>query len=236
MKPLLLVKTGSTLPIIAADHGDFEDWFVAGLGVDPSCVQLVQAHLEEPLPGQDEVCGVLVTGSPAMVTDREPWSERAAAWLARAVQDELPVLGVCFGHQLLAHCMGGEVGDCPGGAEVGTVPVTLAPRADDDPLFGGLPGSFPAQTTHWEAVLQPPPGAVALATTAQDTNHAFRLGPRAWGIQYHPEFTPEIMRCYIRERRDKIIAAGQDPDAANRGVSITPQATSVLPRFAALCV
>ena len=59
-------------------------------------------------PHPDEIAGVVVTGSAAMVTDRHPWSERTARWIADN-DGKTPILGVCFGHQCVAHGLGGEV-------------------------------------------------------------------------------------------------------------------------------
>lgn len=234
MRPFLIIKTGCTLPSIAAEQGDFVEWFLAGTGIEPSQSQVVSVCDDEQLPPPEEVRGALITGSPAMVSDREAWSERTAAWLRGAARGDLPLLGVCYGHQLLAHALGGTVGPCRGGAEVGSAAVTLTARGADDALLGALPRTFHAQVTHWESVLELPPGATRLATTAQDDNHAFRHGACAWGVQFHPEFSAEVMRGYIDKRGDKIQAAGQDPKAAMAGVRDTPEAASVLKRFASL--
>ena len=222
------------MPLVRAARGDFEDWFRQGLGLDPSLVRVVKVNEGEVLPDPREALGVLVTGSPAMVTHREPWSEAAAAWLARVVEQGIPVLGVCFGHQLLAHALGGRVGPCQGGAEVGTVEVSLTPDGAGDLLLGAGPGLFGAQASHWESVLELPPGATLLATTPRDRCHAFAVGERAWGVQFHPEFDAEITRSYIKERREKVAEAGYDPDALMAYVRETPNAAALLPRFAAL--
>ena len=92
-----------------------------------------------------------------MVTDREPWSEDTAAWLREAAAAGLPMFGVCYGHQLLAHALGGKVGYNPTGSELGTQTVELLPPAAGDQLLDGLPASFPAQMLHAQTVLQPPP-------------------------------------------------------------------------------
>jgi len=78
MKPLLIVKTGQTLPALRASGEDFEDWIMRGLAIDRGRVLLVNAYADEALPQLDTIAGMIVTGSPAMVTDREPWSERCA--------------------------------------------------------------------------------------------------------------------------------------------------------------
>ena len=70
-----------------------------------------------------------------MVTDREDWSEQTAAWIPRVIASGTPVLGIFYGHQLMAHAMGGVVGNFAAGVELGTVPVTLTDKADKDPLF-----------------------------------------------------------------------------------------------------
>jgi GMP synthase-like glutamine amidotransferase len=150
--PFLILETGRPVPGMRR-HGAFPHLIrtAAGLGrgqVD--VVPVLDGHAPPPPTGY---AGVLVTGSGAMVTDREPWSERTADWLREAAQRGLPMLGICYGHQLIAQALGGEVGWNPNGREMGTVPVRLADVARHDPLFGGLPSEFHAQTTHLQTVL-----------------------------------------------------------------------------------
>ncbi len=104
--------------------------------------------------------------------DRVPWSEVLAAWVAEAVPMGIPVLGVCYGHQLLAHALGGEVDYHPAGPEVGTVPVRLTPAARTDPLFARLPETFYAHATHAQSVLRLPAAAVHLAGNDYEPHHA----------------------------------------------------------------
>ncbi len=234
MKPLLIVKVGQTLDAIARERGDFETWFVDGLGVDPAQVRVADVRRGDALPNPTRLGAVLVTGSAAMVTDRAPWSVRTASWLQGALAVELPLLGVCYGHQLLADALGGLVGPNPRGREIGTVEVRRAPAAGKDPLLSVLPERFQVQNTHVEAVLRLPAGAVRLAASDQDENHAFRVGERAWCVQFHPEMDAAIIRRYIQARADALRAEGLDPDALSRSAQDTPHGRTLLRRFASL--
>ena len=144
---------------------------------------------------------MLVTGSAAFVTDHAEWSERSAAWLRQTAHDDVPVFGICYGHQLIAHALGGQVGDNPTGREMGTVHLDLDPQAADDPLFAGLPARFPAQATHLQSVLQLPDNATLLARSEQDGTHAFRWGERVWGLQFHPEVDEPLIERWRTQRR-----------------------------------
>src|SRR5690606_2484463 len=119
--------------------------------------------------------GAVLTGSGAMVTDRLDWSEATAEWLRGAVAAGLPLLGICYGHQLLADALGGRVADHPDGREVGTIEVERLAAADGDALFDAAPARFRAHATHEQSVLELPPGAVALASSAHDANQAVRF-------------------------------------------------------------
>ncbi|WP_342130422.1 glutamine amidotransferase [Hydrogenophaga sp. OTU3427] len=222
-KPLLILKVGSTHPHIAEQLQDFEHWIQAGLQDPALPVTVVDPREGQALPAPAEIAGVVVTGSHSMVSDREPWSEWTAAWLREAVAADLPVLGICYGHQLLAHALGGEVNDHPQGIELGTVPVTLNATAQDDPLFAGLPEHFDAQAAHRQSVRRLPEGATLLAGNSFEPHHAFRAGPRAWGVQFHPEFGEAATRAYLST------LTGSAPDGAVRPTEI---AASLLPRFA----
>jgi len=234
MRPLVIVKTGSTVPAVAQRRGDFEDWITAGLGLAAQRIRVVVVAEGESLPEPGAVAAAVVTGSSAMVSDCEPWSLRTTAWLADAVAAGLPVLGICYGHQLLAAALGGKVARNPRGREIGTVAVRLTPAAAADVLLGQFPGALRVQTSHQESVIELPPGAVHLASSALDPHHAFRLGRSAWGVQFHPEFDADIMRGYLEARRQEVAAEGLDVEALERGVEDGPDGVAVLRRFAEL--
>jgi GMP synthase (glutamine-hydrolysing) len=132
---------------------------------------------------------------------------------------------------LLAHALGGEVADNPAGRESGTVRIDLHPPAQDDPLFSGLPLTFPVHATHVQTVLRPPQGATVLAKSEQDECHAFRWRDRAWGVQFHPEFATHHMRGYVAFRGEELRKAGRCPDTIAREVTAAPQSRKLLRRF-----
>ncbi|MBN8716210.1 glutamine amidotransferase [Thermomonas sp.] len=228
--PFLILQTGHPTARMRR-HGSFAHWIRVAAGLDRDAAVVVDVEHGEALPERAGFAGVIVTGSAAMVTEHRDWSERSAAWLAEAAQAGLPLLGICYGHQLIAHALGGEVGDNPNGREMGTVAVERLPEAAADPLFAGLPARFSAQVTHLQSVLQPPPGAAVLARSAQDACQAYRWGACAWGVQFHPEFSTLHMRGYIRARRDALRAEGRDPRQLEADVHAAPLARRVLRRF-----
>ncbi|PXX90387.1 glutamine amidotransferase [Marinobacter vulgaris] len=230
MPRVVVLKTGTTYPALRDAFGDFDHWFVARLAPELN-VDVVDVTVDD-LPGRPEDWdGIVITGSPAMVSDREAWSEQTASWLADAIGAEVPVLGVCYGHQLLAHALGGEVGYHPRGRETGTHPVELLDAALDDPLFKGLPRQFPAQLTHRQSVLRLPDSAVLLGHNEFEPHQAFRLGPCAWGVQFHPEFSTDVMRAYLEVQAPDLVKEGLDADALLASVSSAPEASSLLDRF-----
>ncbi len=81
LRTVLIVKMGTTLPSLAKRRGDFDDWIKAPLGLDPNRIRVVKTYEGEELPDPQQLSGIVITGSHAMVTDREDWSERTAAWL-----------------------------------------------------------------------------------------------------------------------------------------------------------
>lgn len=235
--PLLILKTGSTHAHIRDRLGDFEDWIAAGLrSGGATALDIHDAQADGPPATHDRFAGVVLTGSHAMVSDREPWSEALVPWLQAAVAAGTPILGICYGHQLLAHALGGEVAHHPEGVEIGTVTVERRAVSDADPLLGGLPLRFPAQAVHWQSVRSLPAEAVLLAGSAHEAHHAFRVGPRAWGVQFHPEFSDEALRAYLDGLGPTLDREGRDAVQIASTLKPTPEAASVLPRFARLAL
>ncbi|MDH3903035.1 MAG: glutamine amidotransferase [Xanthomonadales bacterium] len=232
MKQIALVKMGCTVDQIRPRHGDFEDWFADGLGV--ANLLQIDVFRNESLPAPDGLAGIVITGSPAMVSAKLDWSERTSRWLHQAVQTNVKILGVCYGHQLLAHALGGVAGTNPAGRQIGTVNSHLIDNIAKDPLLGFLPKRFTAQASHSEVVLQLPPGAQRLATSPLDENFAIRFSENAWGVQYHPEFSAPVMSDYIHYRADALREEGLNPEELMASVTETEEAASVLTKFVEL--
>lgn len=232
MKQIALIKTGCTIDLIKPRHGDFEDWFAEGMGVTD--LLQIDVFREQPLPAAQTLSGVVVTGSPAMVSSRLDWSERTAKWLRKAVGTGLPILGVCYGHQLLAHALGGTVGPNPMGRQIGTVSSQLIDNKCKDKLLGHLPGTFAVQASHSEVVLELPTGAQRLAINPLDRNFAICFAPNTWGVQFHPEFSAPVTSDYIRYRADALREEGISPEQLLTEVTATVEAKTVLKKFVEL--
>lgn len=131
--------------------------------------------------------------------DRAPWLAPTRNLVQQAMSDAAPYFGICLGGQLLAHVGGGEVRGKHGTPEFGSTALALRPEAADDPLFTGLPQHPTAIEHHVDAITRLPDDAVWLATSQNCPYQAFRLGEAAWGVQFHPETTPERISSWSQE-------------------------------------
>lgn len=231
---ILVLVTGQTIPAIAARRGDYPRWIretcAAGAAASPAGPSLTWTNHDvrdatARLPGPLDADAFVITGSSSSVTERAPWMLRTEALVRDVVAAKRPVLGICFGHQLMATALGGEVTRNPLGREMGAMRVE---RVADDDLFAGLPRAFDIHGTHVDAVSRLPPGAELLASTPKDAHAAFRVGDRAWGVQFHPEFDADVMRGYLHARADVLRSEGSNVEtmlarvdgASARGVEI----------------
>lgn len=228
--PFLILETGRPLQPLRR-LGPFSHWIRVAAGLTARETAVCRVIDGERPPSPRLFAGVVVTGSGAMVTEHLDWSEHSAQWLREAANMGLPQFGICYGHQLLAHAFGGEVGFNPRGREMGTVPVELHAQARHDPLFARLPDQVDAHATHLQTVLKPPPHAQVLARSAQDDCQAMRIGESIWGVQFHPEFSTRMMRGYIHARRVELEREGRCHRQLHREVRPAPLAREVLRRF-----
>lgn len=233
MKPLLVVLTGTTVPVVKERFGDFDAHFARAIGDAWKGGWLTVDAREEgrPLPTPKDVAGIVVSGSSSSVTERAPWMLRLEEWLRGAVRDEAPLLGVCFGHQILAQALGGEVRKNPRGRRIGTLRVRIADDGKNDPLLHGVPAELDVNVSHQDHVAVEPPNVRRLVTADHDALHAFSAGPRASGVQFHPEFDGEIVRGYITQRREILENEGLDADALLAKAIDAPCAQSILRNF-----
>ena len=122
----------------------------------------------------------------------------------------VPILGICYGHQLLADILGGKVGYNPKGMEVGTMDIFLTEDGKEDKLLGVLPKNFKGHEAHSQSVLELPRGAKLLAYNENDSVQSFSYDNHIWTTQFHPEFLSNITREYMKFDKEKIINSGKN--------------------------
>jgi len=192
----------------------------------------VELHVVEPWHG-DEVPAtaagydaLLVMGGPQQAYDdgSASWLRATKELLRAAVADRTPTLAVCLGAQLLAEATGGRVGKGAEGLEAGARLVAKRDAAWEDELFRDVPLTPTVVQWHEDAIVDLPPGAVNLASSPRYPHQAFRLGDRAWGLQFHIETTPEMVRHWGAEHGSGVEELGFDPVAlAERAVDELPE-------------
>ena len=236
MACVLIVKTGDAFPEVVDQHGDFETLFIKQLNIALPAhleLQVWDATRQPSAPELNTLAGIVITGSHSMVSEAEPWSEALKPWLKEVLANDIPMLGVCYGHQLMAAAFGGMSDYHPAGRESGTRTVRLTQAGQQDPLFSQLPESFAAHLTHAQSVMQAPQGCTVLAHNSHDAHQALRYGPRQWSVQFHPEFTAPVMRAYLERQRAALRDQGEEPDTLLANITDCQEASSLLRRFLA---
>ena len=207
---VVVIQMGRAPDDIAAVFGDQGEWFKRALVEEKVSLSVCCPANGDPLPHTEHFDLAILSGSWSMVTDREDWSERTRHWILEVIPSGKYLLGVCYGHQLMADALGGHVDYHTLGREIGLKTVSLTAAAREDPLLAMFPQHFEANLSHEQTVVTPPPGAVVLASSAHDPHQILRYGPTAFSVQFHPEFTPSLMRACIMRRAQTLQQSGVD--------------------------
>lgn len=181
-------------------------------------VELVEVRADEgdavPSELPDEVDGLVLLGGSmaAWEDDVAPWLPAERALVRHAVAAGAPVLGVCLGGQVMTLALGGEVTRADV-AEIGLVSLRPGDAAADDPLMSVVADGTPVGQYHIDTMRTLPEGAVLLASSDDCAHQAWRLGDRAWALQFHPEIDAAIMKDWVDDDREAVHERGFDCDA-----------------------
>jgi len=230
-----IIKTGSTFEELKQSAGDFEDWIVEAMDIDAHEAEVWNLETRGELPEGDETRGIIITGSLSNVTENLPWMKKFSPWIQPFLNTSVPVLGICFGHQLLADAFGGKVDFHPRGKEVGSVDIHLNAEGIDDSLFQGIPKTFTGYVCHSQTVTELPKDAVKLAHNSFEQNHAFKLGSNIWGVQFHPEFNATVTRYCVKKLAEDLRSQGLDPEQMYHEVEENGYGKMLLKRFKGMC-
>jgi len=231
MLPILIVKTGETFAEIASAFGDFEDWVMTGFDSSGTNFKIIDARNTHFFPDPLKFSAIVITGSHAMVTERPGWHRHLTEFVCTSREASIPILGICFGHQLLAETFGGHVDFNISGREIGTQKVRLTSQGRRDLLLKGLPREFDVQESHAQEVQEMPPDAVLLATNNHTRVQAFYIEPSIWGVQFHPEFSAAIMQAYVTALWPHLRRESLYPEQIAGKISVTSHSHYILRNF-----
>jgi GMP synthase-like glutamine amidotransferase len=193
--------------------GRLAGWLTGG-GLE---LQVVRPHAGDPLPADLEGYGALVVLGGEQDAYPGPGGERAAPWfpqldglLRKAVRHRVPTLGICLGAQLLAHALGGTVERSAAGPEIGARLVARRDVADQDPIFAAVPFAPDVLQWHRDEIVELPLNTTLLAASTHYPVQAFRIGPAAWGLQFHIECDLEMFAQWAMEGVDTLGELGID--------------------------
>lgn len=182
--------------------------FERHLARDGRALRVVHAWRGEPLPRLDECDAVLIGGSPLAAYDWEAHAflREEATFIRRAADGRVPLLGICFGAQFLAHLLGGRAHRAPR-AELGASTVRLTEEGRSDPILAGCGPTLDVVQWHGDT-FDLPPGAVLLARGDAIRHQMFRRG-HVVGVQFHPEVTETEVAGWADDNAADVAAAGK---------------------------
>lgn len=212
---------------------DVFHWYSRWLADLPDVkIERVSAEADPLAAVRSGVDGAIITGSPRDAWNDDPVNHKLCDVVAACRECNTPVLGVCYGHQLLGRALGGVVGRHPHGLELGNTEVELTSAGQQSPLLAGLPPRFGVLSSHLDAVLEMPPGAELLVRGQFTVNQGFVWNNLLFGVQFHPEMDPEVLRFLWNPRRETWRPkVAFDLDRTLDSLQPTPLAPNILRNF-----
>lgn len=211
---IAILHVGEAPTQLRAHHGRFPSWFQDSINaIDPNIrwreIRVIDG---EALPDPRDLDAIAITGSAFGVHDRTPWMDRLSTFVADAYNAKKKMVGICFGHQLMAHVLGGSVGRSPGGWGIGLHRYELA---GGEHLFSGGTGSIAVPVSHQDQVTAAPADSQVLLRSAFTPYAGLLYGDGAGlSVQCHPEFDRSVAKFFVELRRGNPLS----DDTVNRAM------------------
>ncbi|UTF58582.1 GMP synthase [Gilvimarinus sp. DA14] len=203
MKPIAIFNTDTIAAELASIHGQYPDMFIRSLSALEPEREFVRFDVNrgEYPNSLDGFAGVLITGSQSAAYDTDGWISVLQQSIRSMVEAAVPLVGICFGHQIIHQALGGQVRKAQGGWCVGVHQNRLHVSV---PGVGDKNATLRLLSSHQDQVVQAAHGAEVLASTRFCPVAISRIGTNILTLQGHPEFTREYALALMNKRRTNI--------------------------------
>jgi len=195
MKDVLIIDCGPSLSGVSKHYGVAPEWIMESLKNKGCNFTWVKPYVGDKIQSNNADAWI-ITGSPCSVYNCEAWMVNLEEEMKNIQSSQIPVLGICFGHQLIAKCFGGTVELNPQGWELGAYPVQFTAAGKKSQLFSGMEENAIVYESHQDSVTVLPENAIELARNNKG-NQAFMIHDNFYGVQFHPEFSWEVIKMYV---------------------------------------
>ena len=192
MLRVVLLSAGPGLPEVVEQYGHSSEW-IPNLIKSKDVEIIVRKAYEGDLGSVDEADAWIVSGSKYSVYDDVKWINNLVSYTHDLIQNKKSLLGICFGHQLIAKALGAEVIKNPLGWELGSYKIRLSNKGKKHALFQGLNDGEIIYESHQDVVSSMNGGMTSLAFT-EKSNQSFAYAKNIFGVQFHPEFSYDITK------------------------------------------
>ena len=205
---IIILSNGPGLKEVVTLYGHSSEWIPNSITDKNISFEVIKTY-ETSSFNIDNADGFIITGSKFSVYDNENWIKALKNKVDLILNLDKPVLGICFGHQLLAECLGGKVEKNLLGWELGSYNISLTRDGLNSKLFKSFNNGDFVYESHQDVVSILPNNAIELAFSNKG-NQSFSYGDKIFGVQFHPEFSYEVTRKLMDLRKDRGIVIDND--------------------------
>lgn len=206
---LLIISAGSGIEQIRDKYGHATDWITNLINISNIQIDISDIYKNDNFD-HTYYDGWIITGSASSVIDNLEWMKLLKDKIVYAHKNRIPVLGICFGHQIISSALGGNVIHNPKGWELGSYKLKLNKNGLSNKIFKNIETDDFFYFSHEDIVSEIPKNATLLAENNMGIQ-SFSVDDRIYGVQFHPEFSLEIMGQYVKIRYENGIVSNYGP-------------------------
>ena len=195
-----ILSNGPGLKEVVETYGHSSEWIPASISGNHDYI--IDKAYNNEFTDISESDAFIITGSKYSVYDKKTWILQLEQFIKKIIVSNKPILGICFGHQIIAKCLGGVVEKNSLGWELGSYNLKLTDAGSKSSLFNQFSNNDIVYESHQDVVSKIPPGSVELAYTSKG-NQSFKHGKNIYGVQFHPEFSYEVTRKLMDLRLER---------------------------------